>query len=97
MWVKLSSDAEVGVSLLELQSSVDWLPGMEVVITSTSYDFRQTEKHRITEILNDGLTLRLQESLQYLHLGKRYDGNDYDDDDDNYQGNHCIIVIHVFT
>ena len=39
VWVKLTADAAAGSTQLELSESVDWEPGMEVVITPTSLGY----------------------------------------------------------
>uniref|UniRef100_A0A8C2XFR8 PKHD1 like 1, tandem duplicate 2 n=1 Tax=Cyclopterus lumpus TaxID=8103 RepID=A0A8C2XFR8_CYCLU len=48
---KLVSTADAGSSTLNLSQSVDWQVGDEVVISTTSYDAWETEKHQITKCL----------------------------------------------
>ena len=70
VWTKLSRDVESGTNLVYLEEAVDWELGTEIIITTTSYEFDQTETNIITDILNNGLTLKLQYNIQYKHLGK---------------------------
>ncbi|KAM5281038.1 fibrocystin-L [Ctenodactylus gundi] len=69
---KLSETAEAGSKVLSLMEAVDWQKGEEVVITTTSYDFHQTETRSISKILHDRKILILNDSLSYTHLGERY-------------------------
>ncbi|XP_051699933.2 fibrocystin-L isoform X2 [Oryctolagus cuniculus] len=69
---KLSETAEAGSKVLSLMDAVDWQEGEEIVITTTSYDFHQTETRRIIKILHDHKVLILNDSLSYTHLAERY-------------------------
>ena len=70
VWVKLTVDAPAGSTQLELAASVDWEPGMEVVITPTSLRYREAERRVISDVINAGKTLVLTEPLQYLHISQ---------------------------
>jgi len=69
VWVKLAETAFANSNTLYLEQGVDWSVGMEIVITTTSYEFGETEIHTIAEVLNNGATLITEESLHYVHLG----------------------------
>ncbi|XP_036732330.2 LOW QUALITY PROTEIN: fibrocystin-L [Manis pentadactyla] len=69
---KLSETAEAGSKTLSLMDAVDWQEGEEIVITTTSYDFHQTETRSIIRILHDQKTLILNDTLSYTHLAERY-------------------------
>ncbi|KAB1257904.1 Fibrocystin-L [Camelus dromedarius] len=66
---KLSETAEAGSRVLSLMDAVDWQEGEEIVITTTSYDFHQTETRSIVKILHDHKLLILNDTLSYTHLG----------------------------
>ena len=68
VWTKLSSDAAEGQKTLHLSESIDWKAGMDIVVTPTSMDNRQTERHVIAEVKDDGLTIITRDNLNYLHL-----------------------------
>lgn len=68
VWTKLNSDAEAGTNKIQLSEVVDWEVGMDIIITPTSMDPRQTERHVIAEIQDDGLTLITRDTLRNLHL-----------------------------
>ncbi|XP_045661731.1 fibrocystin-L isoform X1 [Ursus americanus] len=69
---KLSETAEAGSKVLSLMDAVDWQEGEEIVITTTSYDFHQTETRSIIKILHDQKILILNDTLSYTHLAERY-------------------------
>ncbi|XP_041625547.1 fibrocystin-L isoform X2 [Vulpes lagopus] len=69
---KLSETAEAGSKVLSLVDAVDWQEGEEIVITTTSYDFHQTETRSIIKILHDQKILILNDTLSYTHLAERY-------------------------
>ncbi|EPY78834.1 fibrocystin-L [Camelus ferus] len=46
--------------------------GEEIVITTTSYDFHQTETRSIVKILHDHKLLILNDTLSYTHLAQSY-------------------------
>ncbi|XP_045037491.2 fibrocystin-L [Desmodus rotundus] len=69
---KLSETAEAGSKVLSLMDAVDWQVGEEIVITTTSYDFHQTETRSIVKILHDRKILILNASLSYTHRAERY-------------------------
>ncbi|XP_039709652.1 fibrocystin-L isoform X1 [Pteropus medius] len=69
---KLSETAEAGSKVLSLMDAVDWQEGEEIVITTTSYDFYQTETRSIVKVLHDHKILFLNDTLSYTHLGERY-------------------------
>ena len=70
VWVKLTVDAPAGSTQLKLSESVDWEPGMEVVITPTSLRYRETERRVISDVIDAGTTLVLTEPLQYFHISQ---------------------------
>ncbi|XP_045717230.1 fibrocystin-L [Phyllostomus hastatus] len=69
---KLSETAEAGSKVLSLMDAVDWQVGEEIVITTTSYDFHQTETRSIVKILHDHRILILNATLSYTHRAERY-------------------------
>uniref|UniRef100_A0A673UX60 Fibrocystin-L n=1 Tax=Suricata suricatta TaxID=37032 RepID=A0A673UX60_SURSU len=69
---KLSETAEAGSKVLSLMDAVDWQEGEEIVITTTSYDFYQTETRSIIKVLHDQKILILNDTLSYTHRAERY-------------------------
>lgn len=43
--------------------------GDQIVLSTTSYDPWQTETRTITAVLNNNLTLTLDQPLEYTHIG----------------------------
>ena len=48
---------------------MSWQAGDEIVIGASRYDALETETFKITAVSGDGMTLTLNESLKYDHLG----------------------------
>lgn len=59
--------ANVGDTIITTESATGWQVGNEIIITSTDFDYAQTEQRTITGIT--GNTIILSESLRYLHYG----------------------------
>lgn len=70
-WTKLGSVASVGDNQIVLAENVSWVAGDEIVIGPSRYDPWETETFKITAVSGDGMTLTLNESLKYDHLGMR--------------------------
>jgi hypothetical protein len=70
-WTQLGMTAVNGSSTITLLKPVDWPINSEVIIATTSDRFSQQESElrQITNISSDGLTLTLDQPLQYTHLG----------------------------
>ncbi|XP_056273684.1 fibrocystin-L-like [Pseudoliparis swirei] len=69
---KLASTAEAGSDTLELSQPVDWQVGDEVVVSTTSYDAWETEKHQIAAVSTDGRVLTLNRPLNHAHIGEAH-------------------------
>ena len=68
-WTKLATPASAGDTQIVLAESVSWAVDDEIVIGASRYDAWETETFKITAVSGDGLTLTLNESLKYDHLG----------------------------
>ncbi|XP_051826954.1 fibrocystin-L [Antechinus flavipes] len=69
---KLSETTLAGSRVISLMDDVDWEVGEDIVITTTSYDSRQTETRKIIQILADQRSFILNDSLSYTHIAERY-------------------------
>uniref|UniRef100_A0A8D0AIF4 PKHD1 like 1 n=1 Tax=Sander lucioperca TaxID=283035 RepID=A0A8D0AIF4_SANLU len=69
---KLAATADSGSNTLTLSQSVDWQVGDEVVISTTSYNALETEKHQISAVSADGRNLTLNQSLIHTHIGETH-------------------------
>uniref|UniRef100_A0A672GWY5 Polycystic kidney and hepatic disease 1 (autosomal recessive)-like 1 n=1 Tax=Salarias fasciatus TaxID=181472 RepID=A0A672GWY5_SALFA len=69
---KLAATAAAGSNSLTLSESVDWQVGDEVVVSTTSYNPWETEKHTITAVSADGRTLTLSQPLTHTHIGETH-------------------------
>ncbi|XP_061122944.1 PKHD1 like 1, tandem duplicate 1 [Syngnathus typhle] len=67
---KLATTADAGSSTLNLVEPVDWMPGEEVVISTTSYSVWETEKREIAAVSMDGRILTLTRPLSHTHVGE---------------------------
>ncbi|KAM9824037.1 PKHD1 like 1, tandem duplicate 1 [Neosynchiropus ocellatus] len=69
---KLSWTAEAGSRTLNLVDSVSWQVGDQVAISTTSFNVWETETRTISEVSADGLTLTLDQPLDYTHIGENH-------------------------
>ena len=65
-WVKLAVTANPGDTSLELVEAVTWPADSEIVISSTSWEYRETERLEVASV--SGTTVTLKSALQYKHL-----------------------------
>ncbi|CAG5956366.1 unnamed protein product [Menidia menidia] len=66
---KLAATAAAGSTRLTLAKPVDWQAGDEIAMSTSSYDARETEKHRISAVSADGRVLTLSRPLSHTHIG----------------------------
>ncbi|XP_072425699.1 fibrocystin-L-like [Chiloscyllium punctatum] len=67
---KLGSTAHAGSLNITLVEAVDWQEGDEIFVTTTSYNYTQTEIRTIHSISFDRKTLGLNEALSYTHVAE---------------------------
>ena len=68
-WTTLGSPALTGDTQIVLAQNVSWSVGDEIVIGPSHYDAWETETFMIDAVSADGMTLTLNDSLQYDHIG----------------------------
>ncbi|XP_076825620.1 fibrocystin-L-like isoform X2 [Clavelina lepadiformis] len=71
-WTRLAQTVAAGTNQIIVQDVVDWVAGEEIVITTTGYDSRETEKHVIAAVATDGVTITLENTLAHRHMGETY-------------------------
>jgi autotransporter-associated beta strand protein len=69
-WTRLGANAAAGASSLTMLEPVDWRPGEEILITSTSTNWNQAEKRVVASVTPDGLTVHLTSPLTHFHSGE---------------------------
>ena len=71
MWTHLATTAANGSSSITLRQPVDWPVGSEIIIASTGnyLSQKENEKRSINAVSNNGLTLTLNQPLNFTHLG----------------------------
>jgi len=67
-WTKLAATAAAGSTSIEVLNAAQWRVGDEIVLASTDYDPRQTERRTIAAISGNKITL--DKKLEYMHFGK---------------------------
>ncbi|XP_029451975.1 fibrocystin isoform X2 [Rhinatrema bivittatum] len=73
-WTHLRADIAPGNERIVLNDAVDWNPGENIVIGPSSYDAHEAELVTLKEI--NGYGIRIQERLQYRHIGSMYNIED---------------------
>lgn len=69
-WTRLAQTANPGNTQITLVSAVDWVVGDEIIIAPTGYRPEEVERFTISSVSSDFLTITLDGSLQYKHIGK---------------------------
>ena len=67
IWTNLAATVEAGGMEISLSNSVNWEEGDRIVITSTSFEGKQSETATINSVSNSN-TLILRDPLQYRHV-----------------------------
>jgi len=65
-WVKLGKTANVGDTSIELTEAVSWEANSEIVLSATSWEYKETEKAVIASV--SGNIITLAQPLQFKHL-----------------------------
>ncbi|CAK8674402.1 unnamed protein product [Clavelina lepadiformis] len=79
-WTHLEQTVGAGSDQIVLRKAVDWSVGNEIVITTTSFNSTETEKHVIRAVGEDMKTLTLERPLAYRHLGESYNVGEFNFD-----------------
>ncbi|XP_075779467.1 fibrocystin isoform X12 [Pelodiscus sinensis] len=82
-WTHLGSDIAPGNERIWVEDEVDWSPGGNIVISSSSYDAHQAEVVTLKEI--NGRSIKFQERLLHRHIEVTFSGftkSCYSDDRD---------------
>lgn len=66
-WTYLASTVNVGETSITLTESVDWAIGDVILITTTTFESKQTEKLTIAGVTNGGKTITTTTATQYRH------------------------------
>ena len=76
-WTRLNQTVAAGGTQISVEETVDWETGDEIVITTSSFRPEEAEKFTITEILDDGKTLKLNKPAQFMHTAFNKEINKY--------------------
>jgi cell migration-inducing and hyaluronan-binding protein len=71
VWTKLAATANAGLSVIKVQDSVTWTNGDKIIIASTgpANSVVQNELHTVVSVAADGVTITINGTLQFDHLG----------------------------
>ena len=69
-WCGLKHSVKSGDVYIELENTVDWTIGSEIVISSTSYDPTHGETAVVSNISSTGTGITLTEPLTHEHIGR---------------------------
>ena len=68
-WTKLAVTTQADPLRITLSQAVTWPVGAEILITSTSTNYNESETRKISSITPNGLTITLDTALTYNHNG----------------------------
>ena len=69
-WTLIASTVNVGDNQIVLSEPVTWSADDDIVIGPTSFNPWETESFKITSVASDNVTLTLNDTLRYKHIGK---------------------------
>ena len=75
VWTSLSETMSVGASVLKVSDSVQWKAGNEIVVTTSSFEPRETEKFVIKSVSGDGRTITVETTAKYAHRSYEVNAN----------------------
>ncbi|NXW41207.1 PKHD1 protein, partial [Nyctiprogne leucopyga] len=73
-WTHLGTNVAPGNERIFVEDEVDWNPGGDIVISSSSYEAHQAEVVTLKEV--NGHNLRIHERLLHRHIGQSHDTAD---------------------
>ncbi|NXC48112.1 PKHD1 protein, partial [Penelope pileata] len=73
-WTHLEANVAPGNERILVEDEVDWSPGEDIVISSSSYEAHQAEVVTLKEV--NGHSITLQERLLHRHIGQPHDTED---------------------
>lgn len=66
-WTRLASTATAGQSSITLSQPVDWVPGDEILLTTTDTRIDHAERRTIASVTSGGTVVGLTSALTYTH------------------------------
>ncbi|KAJ1148974.1 hypothetical protein NDU88_001796 [Pleurodeles waltl] len=69
-WTQLGADIAPGNDRILLEDAVDWIPGEDIVISSSTYDAHQAELGTVTEVYKN--SIKIHKQLLHRHTGRSY-------------------------
>ncbi len=67
-WTRLGSTASAGQTSITLSEPVDWVPGDEIILTTTDTRIDHTERCTIASVTGGGTIVTLTSALTYTHI-----------------------------
>lgn len=69
-WTQLAVTANAGGSQIVVTDPVQWEAGDDIVLGPTSFNAWETEAFKIVSVDADNVTITLNDTLKYMHVGK---------------------------
>lgn len=66
-WTSLDATLAVGSDVLVVADDVEWKAGDEIMVTTSSYEPRETEKFIIKSVASDKRTITMETTAMYAH------------------------------
>jgi cell migration-inducing and hyaluronan-binding protein len=91
-WTRLNATAEVGATTLTLAQPTGWIPGDQIVIAATDFDFEEAEVRTVTAVA--GSTITIDRPLEHRHWGalQTYGGSSVDERAEVGLLSHNIVI-----
>ena len=67
VWTSLSETFTAGEDVIKVVDKVDWKAGEEIVVSTSTFESRETEKFIIKSVDSDNKTITLESSANHTH------------------------------
>lgn len=67
-WTRLATTAAAGQTSITLSEAVNWLPGEEILLTTTDTRINHAERRTIATVTGGGTVIGLTSALTYTHI-----------------------------
>lgn len=68
-WTRLDANVEAGSNSITMAEAVDWRPGDEIVLVSSTNDWNEAEELTVASVTGGGTVVNLTSNLSYWHCG----------------------------
>lgn len=68
-WTRIDADADAGATSITTAEVVDWRPGDDIILVSSTSDWTEVEELTVASVTGGGKTVNLTSALEHWHCG----------------------------